>query len=106
GRKDEITLEEMPFNDETAVELTQGLKQDAQRQFWWEIGKNVLYGLLALGIALAFWRIFQRTPVDELPIGIPVGELVAESNGHSPVRPSSGPDGTNGKSANSLSVES
>lgn len=107
-RRDVITLEEMPFNEDSALELAQGLKRDADRQLWWEMGKNALYGLLVLSIALAFWRIFQRTPVDDLPIGVPVGELMAEANGHSPVRMTSGSptaEGTNGASLNSLSVD-
>src|ERR1051326_6758093 len=77
GRKDEITLEEMPFNDESATQLVQDLRKDSQRLLWWEIIKNALYASLALGVVLFFWRLFSRTTLEELPIGVPVGELVA-----------------------------
>ena len=37
-RKDEITLEEMPFNDQASVEMTQQLDQQEKRQYWMDIG--------------------------------------------------------------------
>ncbi len=36
-RKDELTLEEMPFNDQFAAELTQQLEQQEKRQYWVEL---------------------------------------------------------------------
>jgi len=90
-RQDEITVEEMPFNDQVAFELTQQLEKQQTRWMWIDVGKQVLFGLLAVGVLFFFWRIFQKTPNDSIPVGIPVGELVVKnrgthSNGASPDR--------------------
>ena len=71
-RKDEITLEQLPFNDQPAIELSQRLETDGNRQFYWEIGKNVLYALVALIMLMVFLKLlkktnFQRHPCQPLP---------------------------------------
>jgi flagellar M-ring protein FliF len=81
-RRDEITVEEMTFNDQTAVELSHQLDTEQRRQFWWELGKSVSYPLLAVGMLLVFWRAFRRTPASDIPVGIPLDEFVSESNGN------------------------
>jgi flagellar M-ring protein FliF len=73
NRKDEITLEEMPFNDQFATDLTTQLDTQAKRQYWVELAQKLIYPMLALGIVFMFWRTLKRTKVDELPIGVPVG---------------------------------
>jgi len=78
--KDEITLEEVAFNDQPALELTKKLESDGQRQFYWELGRNVLYAGLALGTLLVFFRMLKKTPVSELPVGIPVTALDSEAH--------------------------
>jgi flagellar M-ring protein FliF len=80
-RKDEITLEEIPFNDSQAVEITQTLKKQETTQFWWEVGKNVAYPALGLIALVVFWRAFKRTTDDDIPLGVPLGEVGADSNG-------------------------
>jgi flagellar M-ring protein FliF len=79
ARHDEITVEEIPFNDQPAVEMTQRLEKDQRRQVWWELGKNALYSALALGVLLFFWLSFRRT--DEIPLGLPLEELSANGKG-------------------------
>ena len=81
-RKDEITLEEMVFNDQFATEITQTLEKQEQRQFWWNLLRQLFYPALALGILIAFWRAFKRTPAENIPIGIPLGPLAANGNGN------------------------
>jgi flagellar M-ring protein FliF len=82
-RRDEITVEEIPFNDQPAVELTQQLEKQRKQQQWFDIGKNAFYPLLAIGILFFFWRAFKRTPGDTIPIGVPIGELTGRAgNGH------------------------
>ncbi|HOW64039.1 MAG TPA: flagellar basal-body MS-ring/collar protein FliF [Verrucomicrobiota bacterium] len=85
SRKDEIALEEMPFNDQLAVDLTRQVETQQQREFWLNLGKNLLYPALALGVLLVFWRSFRRTPAENIPIGIPLGPLAGKNggNGHS-----------------------
>jgi flagellar M-ring protein FliF len=76
-RRDEITVEEMPFNDQTAVELTRQLDREQSRQFWVELLKNAFYPLLAAGMLWFFWRTFRRTSTADIPLGVPVEELGA-----------------------------
>lgn len=72
-RKDEITLEEIPFNDRPQIEMSQKIDQDEKRQFWINLGKNAVYPVLALVIFSMFWRMLKRTP-ETIPIGIPLGD--------------------------------
>ncbi|HXJ55505.1 MAG TPA: flagellar basal-body MS-ring/collar protein FliF [Verrucomicrobiae bacterium] len=72
-RKDEITLEQMPFNDQVASELSQRLETDSKREFYWEIGKNVLYALVALTIFVVFLKLLKKTAAPEIPVGWAVG---------------------------------
>lgn len=74
-RKDAIELEEIPFNDEQAVEIKQTLAIDQNRQFWWNLARNSVYPLLTLIVLYIFWRTLKRTPSENIPIGIPLGEM-------------------------------
>ena len=80
-RKDEITLEEMPFSDVATTEVAQQLDRQEKRQFWCELGRNAIYPALAAVVLWLFWRTFKKTPADTLPLGIPVGELTGNGNG-------------------------
>ncbi|MCI0542017.1 MAG: flagellar M-ring protein FliF [Verrucomicrobiales bacterium] len=83
SRRDEITVEEMPFNDQPAMELTQQLEKQQRHQWWLDAVKNALYPLLAIGVLFLFWRTFKRTPGETIPLGVPVGELAGgNGNGH------------------------
>lgn len=81
-RVDEITLEEMPFNDQPVIELTKQLEQQEQRQFWFQQGMRFLYPALAIGILFLFWRALKNTKADEIPIGVPLGSLSGNGNGN------------------------
>lgn len=83
SRGDTITLEELPFNDQFANEVTQELDQQQKQDFWWELVRRYSYPALGLLALVVLLRLFKRTPVQEIPIGVPVGRLVARSNGHS-----------------------
>src|SRR5258708_19312574 len=84
ARKDEVVLEEMPFNDQFAAEVTQQLVQDEQKQYWWNLARNAGYPLLALVVLFLFWRAFKRTPVETIPIAVPVCHI-AGGNGPNPL---------------------
>lgn len=74
-RGDQIALEELPFNDQFATEITRELDQQQKHQFWWDLARNGAYpalGVLALIILIV---LFKRTPVQEIPIGVPVGRI-------------------------------
>jgi flagellar M-ring protein FliF len=68
NRKDEITLEEMPFNDTFGSEVVQQMDQQQKHQLFWDIGKNAGYVLLALIILVVFLRTLKTTPADLVTI--------------------------------------
>jgi flagellar M-ring protein FliF len=71
-RKDEITLEEMSFNDNFGADVAQQLTKQQNRALWWEIGRNVGYLLVALGIVFLFLRMFKKTAAESAAIAVPV----------------------------------
>jgi flagellar M-ring protein FliF len=81
-RKD-VVLEEMPFNDQPAVELTQQMDQQEKRQLWFEMAQKAVYPVLAIGVLILFWRLWQKTSKDEIPIAIPATNGNGNGNGHS-----------------------
>lgn len=84
ARRDEITVEEMAFNDQPQQEVARQSQVHEQREFWWGIVRQTLLPTLAVVAFLIFWRAWQRTPTENIPIGIPLGDLAYNGNGHSP----------------------
>ncbi len=80
-RRDEITLEEMPFNDDFGLEQTARLETQQKRDQWVQTGQQVGYGAVALAALFVFWRAFKNTPVESIPLGVPVGRLGAGGDG-------------------------
>jgi flagellar M-ring protein FliF len=81
-RGDAITLEEMPFNDQFATDITRELDLQQKHDMWWNLARNLAYPALGLGALIILLRLFKRTPVQDIPIGIPVGRLMAHANGN------------------------
>jgi flagellar M-ring protein FliF len=81
-RKDEIALEEMPFNDQVATEMTQQFDQQEKKQLWMDIGQKMIYPAMAIGVLFMFWRALKQTKVDDIPIGIPIGNGHTNGNGN------------------------
>ena len=83
--QDLITLEEMPFNDQS-IEETKDLGKQEKKQFWWNQIQGLAYPLLAAGVLFMFWRMLKQTPVEGIPLGVPLGQLDAvghfHGNGH------------------------
>ena len=79
GRSDTITVEEFPFNDQGAGELTATLERDQKWQSWMQIGQTALYPVLALVVLAILFRVLKRAPDVDIPIGLPVGD---GKNGH------------------------
>lgn len=73
ARPDQITIEEMPFNEEPALEISKQLDQQQKKQFWWDLAKTAVYPVLGCVVLFLFWRTFKSTPVDHIPLGVPVG---------------------------------
>jgi flagellar M-ring protein FliF len=80
-RSDQITLEELPFNDQFATDITRELEQQQKHQVWWDLARNAAYPALGVGALIVLVVLFKRTPVQEIPLGVPVGRLVAHKNG-------------------------
>jgi flagellar M-ring protein FliF len=98
-RGDTISLAELPFNDDFANDVTKELNQQQQRDLWINIGRNAIYPVMGIAALLVLLRLFKQTPIQEIPIGVPVGRLVApkqngngngngngHGNGHGPGR--------------------
>jgi flagellar M-ring protein FliF len=80
NRKDEITLEETPFNETFGGEVAQQMDQQQKHQLFWDMGKNAGYALLALAILFIFLRTLKRTPAELVTIHSPGSRR--SSNGH------------------------
>jgi flagellar M-ring protein FliF len=90
ARGDTVELAELPFNDQFATEMNQQLDQQVKRDFWWELARKSLYPFLGLAALFVLLRTFKQTPVQEIPLGVPVGRLAIKGangngngNGHS-----------------------
>lgn len=79
-RKDEVTLEEMPFNDQFA-EATQDLGRVAEKQFWWTQLQNLLFPVLGIAVVALFLRLLMRTPETPLASSVGQGRLPAGQGG-------------------------
>ena len=84
GRSDQITLEELPFNDTFATEMTRQFESDQRREFYWNVGQKVGVGVLALIVLFVFLRLFKRTAPDEIDLGIPLRQLKTGRGGLEP----------------------
>jgi len=82
NRGDSISLEELPFNDDFATDVTKELNQQQERDLLVTIGRNAVYPVLGIAALVLLLRLFKQTPVQEIPIGVPVGRLVAKQNGN------------------------
>ena len=78
----EIALEEMPFNEQPAEELTQQMDQQVKRQFWFEMAQKAIYPALAAVVLFLFWRLWKATVKDEIPISVPALNGNGNGNGH------------------------
>ena len=82
-RKDELALEEMPFNDTEEVELTQKFEKQETKTFWLGLLEKLIYPALALGMIFMFWKAFKNAKFEEMPAGLSLGEGSALGGGGS-----------------------
>jgi flagellar M-ring protein FliF len=76
-RKDEITLEEIAFNELPLLAVNQQLQKEHQLNFWLSLAQRLAYPALALFILFVFFRAFRNTQLESIPLGVPIGELDA-----------------------------
>ena len=86
ARGDTVALEELPFNDQFAIDLTQQLDSQQKRDFYLNILGNLAYPALGLVSIFILFRMFKRTPVQEIPLGVPVGRLGHKTGNGQPAR--------------------
>ncbi len=77
-RGDSISLEELAFNDTFATEVTQNLEKQQTHEMWFNLARGAAYPALGVLALLILLKMFKSTPIQEIPIGVPVGRL----NGH------------------------
>ncbi|MGC8744157.1 MAG: flagellar basal-body MS-ring/collar protein FliF [Verrucomicrobiia bacterium] len=78
----EITLEEMPFNDQFETEIGKKIKEDGEFQKWLDIGKTLIYPMLAIGVLFMFWRGVKKSASETIPLGVPVSVIQHKTNGN------------------------
>jgi flagellar M-ring protein FliF len=81
-RGDTIALEELPFNSDFADNVTKELDQQQKTDFWLNLARNSIYPALGIVALFILLRLFKSTPVQEIPLGVPVGRLMAKHNGN------------------------
>ena len=81
-RKDEIALEEMPFNDQPVAELAQQMEKQQTRQYWFDLAQRMAFPALGLVLVALFWRAFKKTREEDLSLGLPMGEFSGNGNGN------------------------
>lgn len=81
-RGDSLSLEELPFNDQFATEMTRELELQQKHEFWWNLLRNSVYPVLGLIALAALLRLFKQSPVQEIPVGLSVRHLVGHRNGN------------------------
>lgn len=85
---DNVVLEETPFNDAPTIEIAQKLEKEERTQFLMETGQKLIYPAIALVLGMMFFRTLKKTKVDELPIGVAVGDLIPDGVGSDGFGPS------------------
>lgn len=79
---DQVTLEELPFNEDFGAEITRQLERDNKWQFWIGLLKSLGYPALAFALLYFLVRQLKRTPIDEIPLGVPLSHMTAGRNGN------------------------
>ena len=84
SRKDEMTLEEISFNEQPAVELAKQMEKEELKQTIFSVLRNIGYPILALGAFMIFFKTFKKTSVDSIPVGLPYDGEAGDHNGSWP----------------------
>ncbi|MCL5096636.1 MAG: flagellar M-ring protein FliF [Candidatus Omnitrophica bacterium] len=85
SRGDQITVEELPFNDQLAVQVTKQLEQQRRWDFWWDLARSGVYPLLGIGALVGFFLLLKRTAANDVPVGMPPSMGNGHGNGHAVV---------------------
>jgi flagellar M-ring protein FliF len=81
-RSDEITLEEMAFNTQPAVDLTRQMQVQERWEYWFQLAQRLVLPAAGLIALLLFRRSFRKVKPQDITLGLPLDH--ASSNGHQP----------------------
>lgn len=81
-RADQITLEEIAFNDEPLMDVTRRLDEQQSWFRYADLIQKALPLLLALGVMFLFWRSYKKSEPQAALLGLPVQEAQAEEALH------------------------
>jgi len=82
---DHLTVKQFAFHKQEKFDYLKEFKRNNQYNEWISIGKQVGYLCLTLAVLYGFVRTFKKTPIETIPLGVPLDELgdFAEAgNGH------------------------
>lgn len=89
GRRDQITLEEMAYNDQQALDITRQFDAERTREFWMAMAQRMILPVAGLLALLLFRRSLRRLKPEDTLLNVPVGRdgdvahaLNGESNGN------------------------
>ena len=77
ARTDQITLEEIAFNEEPMTEVHRRLDEQQRWYRWADLLQKGLPPLLALVVMFLFWRSYKKTRPEEAMLGLPVMDGVS-----------------------------
>ena len=83
NRTDEVTLEEVVFNDQPVLEEQQKNEKIEKHQHLWSLVKSFGSPALALIFFGLFLHTLRKTKADDIPIAIPLNEMEGFPNGRS-----------------------
>ena len=83
NRTDEVTLEEVVFNDQPVLEEQQKHEKIEKYQHLWSLLKSFGSPALALIFFGLFLHTLRKTKADDIPIAIPLNEMEGFPNGRS-----------------------
>ena len=76
-RPDDVTVEEILFNDAHLTAAKEELDSAATKAMISDLVRNILYVLLGAGALMAFVKLVKRSADEVIPTGVPVGQLLA-----------------------------
>ena len=82
SRQDELTLQEIPFNDQTMTVMSQQMVVQEKHQLWMDTVLKLVYPAMAGAVLFLFWRLWKNTAKDEVPFAFPMTNGNGNGNGH------------------------
>ncbi len=72
---EQLTVEQFVFHENENAYHLQQFERQMRNTSWMRIGKQIGYLTLTLAILWAFVRAFNKTPIESIPLGVPLEEI-------------------------------